>query len=178
MDDRKFQNSKQNNCSSQGVRSTAYGERKGASHERRGGNETQSNDSTSNRLQDQAASPAISENKIKTFKELLIWQKGLALVKKIYQITRSFPREEVYGLAAQMKRCAISVPSNIAEGFRRRHSKEFKQFLNIGLGSLAELETQVLISGELTFVAGDVKGALLEEIDHLTAMMICLSKKM
>lgn len=99
-------------------------------------------------------------------------------MKQIYQATRSFPREEAYGLVAQMRRSAISAPSNIAEGFRRRYPIEFKEFLNAGLGSLAELETQVLISDELGYFAADVKNKLLEEIDHLTAMMISFSKKM
>ena len=178
MENRKYQNSKQNNYSSPDVRSTANGERKTTGGERRMVDGVQSNVSGENRLENQAVAPTTPENKIKTVKELLIWQKGLSLVKQIYQATKSFPREEVYGIVAQMKRSAVSVPSNIAEGFRRRHSKEFKQFLNIGLGSLAELETQVLISGELAYLAADVKGGLLEQIDHLTAMMISLSKKM
>jgi four helix bundle protein len=176
MENRVFQSSKQNDYSAARVRSTAYGERKTTSCENGAGNQTKINVSEGNQPENHSAPPP--ENKIKTVKELLVWQKGLALVKQIYQATKSFPREEIYGLVAQMKRDAVSVPSNIAEGFRRRHSKEFKQFLNIGLGSLAELETQVLISGELAYLATDVKNALLEQIDHLTAMMISLSKKM
>ncbi len=178
MENKKYQNSKQNSYSSSGVRSVVYGERKTASSEKRFEDNAQSDASRGSRQENQGAPSSTPENKIKTVKELLVWQKGLALVKQIYQATKAFPREEIYGIVAQMKRSAVSVPSNIAEGFRRRHSKEFKQFLNIGLGSLAELETQVLISGELAFLATDVKTALLEQIDHLTAMMVSLSKKM
>ncbi len=76
--------------------------------------------------------------KITNFKQLKIWQKGIEIVKKTYKITEAFPREEIYGLVAQMRRSAISIPSNIAEGFKRFHSKEYKQFLRIVLGSAAE----------------------------------------
>ena len=178
MENRKFQNSNRNNYSSQGIRYPSQSERKATGPESRAVNDARGNPQGGGRTEDQGAPPANSESKIKTVKELLIWQKSFSLVKQIYQATKSFPREEVYGIVAQMKRSSVSVPSNIAEGFRRRHSKEFKQFLNIGLGSLAELETQVLISGELAYLATDVKNVLLEEIDHLTAMMINLSKKM
>lgn len=175
MENRNYRDSKQNHYFSPVVRNTAYGERKTAPDEKRLENGSQSNYLGENRSEKQSSA---LEPKIKTVKELLIWQKGLVLVRQIYQATKSFPREEVYGIVSQMRRSSISVPSNIAEGFRRRHSKEFKQFLNIGLGSLAELETQVLISGELGYLAADIKNSLLEEIDHLTAMMISLSKKM
>jgi len=178
MENRNYQNSKQNNYFSPSVRGTAHSERKTTGQENQAGNAARHNASRENQPGNQGSTPATPENKIKTVKELLIWQKGLVLVKQVYQATKSFPREEVYGIVAQMRRSAVSVPSNIAEGFRRRHSKEFKQFLNIGLGSLAELETQVLISGELAYLAADIKASLLEEIDHLTAMMISLSKKM
>lgn len=76
--------------------------------------------------------------KIKGFKDLRIWQKGIEIVKDIYEITKPFPKEELYGLTSQMRRCAISIPSNIAEGFKRYHNKEYKQFLYITLGSSAE----------------------------------------
>jgi four helix bundle protein len=91
------------------------------------------------------------ENKIKNFKDLKIWQRGMELAKAIYQVTDSFPAKEIYGLSSQMRRSAVSIPSNIAEGFMRKHNKEYKQFLYIALGSLAELETQVLLSEELGF---------------------------
>jgi len=83
---------------------------------------------------------------INDYKDLRIWQSGIDLVKKIYSATKGFPEEEKFGLTSQMRRAAVSVPSNIAEGFKRQHKKEFKQFLNICLGSLAEVETQLIIS--------------------------------
>ncbi|GAF73329.1 unnamed protein product, partial [marine sediment metagenome] len=78
--------------------------------------------------------------KIKNFQDLRIWQKGIEVLKDIYILTKKFPKEELYGLTSQMRRSAVSIPSNIAEGFRRYHNKEYKQFLYIALGSCAELE--------------------------------------
>lgn len=89
---------------------------------------------------------------VKTFKELEIWQLGIDLVTNVYKITRTFPREEIYGLSSQMRRCAISVPSNIAEGSARNSVKEFIQFLSISLGSIAELETQLIIAKNLNYI--------------------------
>ncbi|MEI7750610.1 MAG: four helix bundle protein [Candidatus Omnitrophota bacterium] len=114
---------------------------------------------------------------VATFRDLAIWQKGISLVKTIYQKTNAFPKDELYSLIAQMRRAALSVPSNIAEGYRRRHSKEFQQFLNISLGSLGELETQIIISSELNYLSKESGTLLLEEVDHLTRMVISLSKK-
>ncbi len=114
---------------------------------------------------------------IKNFRELDIWKKGIELVKVVYKATEKFPHHELYGLTSQMRRCAVSVPSNVAEGFRRRHPKEFKQFLNIALGSLAELETQIIIAKELGYVGNEDEKNLLELIDHLNCMITNLLKK-
>ena len=89
--------------------------------------------------------------KIKKFQDLRIWQKGIEVVKDIYILTKKFPKEELCGLTSQMRRSAVSIPSNIAEGFRRYHNKEYKQFLYIALGSCAELETQIIIANELNY---------------------------
>lgn len=83
--------------------------------------------------------------KLKSYKDLIVWQKSMLLVKEIYRLTADFPREEQFCLTAQMRRAAIGIPSNIAEGYLRIHHKEFIQFLSIALGSAAELETQMLI---------------------------------
>ncbi|MDD2890143.1 MAG: four helix bundle protein [bacterium] len=91
--------------------------------------------------------------KIKSYKELFIWQKGIDLVKDIYKLTKKFPESERYALIDQIHRSAISIPSNIAEGQARQHSKEFRQFLYITLGSLAELDTQLTISMELKYIS-------------------------
>jgi four helix bundle protein len=115
---------------------------------------------------------------IKNFRELDIWKKGIELVKGIYKITEKFPYYELYGLTSQMRRCAVSVPSNASEGFRRKHPKEFKQFLNIALGSLAELETQIVIARELGYLVNDDETYTLNLIDHINRMITNLRKKL
>jgi four helix bundle protein len=92
---------------------------------------------------------------IKSYRELLVWQKGIALTLQIYRLTKTFPREEIYGLTSQMRRCAVSIPSNIAEGAGRLNTPEYKQFLGIARGSSFELQTQLVIAKELGF--GEVK---------------------
>lgn len=82
----------------------------------------------------------------KTFKDLIVWQKSMELVNETYGITRQLPKSETYILVSQMLRAAISIPSNIAEGFKRNHKNEFKQFLGIANASSGELETQILIT--------------------------------
>jgi four helix bundle protein len=86
-----------------------------------------------------------------SYKELIVWQKSIQLVTDIYKLTKTFPKEEIYGLASQMQRAVVSIPSNIAEGNDRNSSKEFSQFLRIARGSLAELETQIIISEKLGY---------------------------
>ena len=83
------------------------------------------------------------------------WQEAMALVRTSYVITQSFPREEIYGLAAQMRRAAISIPSNLAEGAARASRREFGQFISIATGSLSELETQFMIAVDLGYLARD-----------------------
>lgn len=83
------------------------------------------------------------------FRDLVVWQKSIDLVTKIYQFTETFPAQELYGLANQMRRSAVSIPSNIAEGSKRSTPKDFRHFLSIAFGSVAELETQVEIAKNL-----------------------------
>jgi len=92
---------------------------------------------------------------MQTHKDLDVWKLGMDLVEKIYLITKDFPKEEMYGLTSQMRRSAVSIPSNIAEGAARKGNKEFLQFLYIALGSLSELETQILISKRLGYLSED-----------------------
>lgn len=92
---------------------------------------------------------------IKTHKDLDVWKESMNLVKEVYKLTKGFPEEEIYGLASQMRRAAVSIPSNIAEGGARNSDKEFIQFLYVSLGSLAELETQLLLSRELGFLKNE-----------------------
>ena len=87
----------------------------------------------------------------KSFRELLVWQKGIQLSVLIYRLTKQFPREEIYGLSNQMRRAAVSIPSNIAEGAGRLNTREYKQYLGIARGSSFELQTQLTIASELGF---------------------------
>lgn len=109
-----------------------------------------------------------------THKTLEAWKESINLVVKTYKLTQSFPKEEMYGLVSQIRRSAVSVPSNIAEGCARQTSKETIQFLHISLGSLSELETQMIISKELDFIKEiDV---ILGNIKHVKKLIVGLIK--
>jgi four helix bundle protein len=92
------------------------------------------------------------QKKAQNYKDLVVWQKGIALAKAIYQLTSRFPSEEKFGLVSQMRRAAVSIPSNIAEGQARHTTGEFIQFISHAEGSTAELETQLILSVELGFI--------------------------
>ena len=115
---------------------------------------------------------------IRSYRELDVWKKGIELVKETYKLTEKFPEREKYGLVAQMRRSAISIPSNIAEGFRRYHNKEYRQFLYVSLGSCAELETQVTIAKQLEYIRESEEADLLEVLDHIGRMITNLLKKL
>lgn len=89
---------------------------------------------------------------MKSYKDLTVWQKSVDLSVIIYKITESFPRSDVYGLTSQIRRCGVSIPSNIAEGQRRGHRAEYVQFLRIAFGSGAELETQIIIAFKIGYL--------------------------
>ncbi len=116
------------------------------------------------------------ENKIKNFKDLKIWQKGIRLAKEVYLITDDFPSKETYGIVSQMRRAAVSISSNIAEGFMRKHNKEYKQFLYIALGSMVELETQIILSEQLNFLENEECNSIKANIDELNKMITGLIK--
>ena len=107
---------------------------------------------------------------VNNFKDLRIWKIAVELVKKIYKTSSKFPKEEVYGLTSQMRRAAVSIPSNVAEGFRRQHNNEFKQFLYISLGSCAELETQIVIAQELGYIDSNQTTKLVEDLEYICKM--------
>ena len=88
---------------------------------------------------------------IKSYKELIVWQKAIELVREIFRLTGKFPKSELYGLVSQMRRASVAIPSNIAEGYGRRSRKEYTQFYSIAYGSGLELETQIFISKDLGF---------------------------
>lgn len=92
---------------------------------------------------------------VQSFRDLAVWKKWMALVVDVYRATQAFPRTETYGLTSQLRRAAVSVPSNIAEGQARLSTGEFKQFLGNARGSLTEVETQILIARELGYLAHD-----------------------
>ncbi|MBI5408250.1 MAG: four helix bundle protein [Nitrospirae bacterium] len=104
-----------------------------------------------------------------THKDLEIWKRGIEVVEKIYKTTEKFPKEEVFGLTSQLRRAAISIPSNIAEGAARNSKKEFLQFLYISLGSLAELETQLIVANKLGYIR---ETDSLNQIETLRKMML------
>jgi four helix bundle protein len=116
--------------------------------------------------------------KIKSFKDLDIWKRSIKLAEDIYYVTKSFPKEEMYGLSSQLRRAAISIPSNIAEGFARHYGKEYRQFLYLSLGSCAEVTTQIIIASRLQFLDSSKSGKLLNEIDEISKMTMGLIKKL
>lgn len=107
-------------------------------------------------------------------KDLEAWKKSIELVKDVYSITKDFPSNEQFGLVSQMRRAAVSIPSNLAEGAARFSDKESIRFLEISLGSLAELETQIIIAKELNFIKENQ--VLLEKIKTVNALLIGLRK--
>ena len=111
-----------------------------------------------------------------THKDLIVWKKGIELVKKVYLITGSFPKSEQFGLVAQMRRCVISIPSNIAEGCGRNSDNELIRFLYIALGSSSELETQLIISTELFFLENKEATECLDLLNEIIRMITSLIK--
>lgn len=112
---------------------------------------------------------------INSYKDLTVWQKSFELTKSVYRLTQQLPRDELYGLVSQMRRCAISIPSNIAEGNQRNNLAEYRQFIGIAKGSAAELETQLLLC-EVLFGLG-VKSDL-ELLSEVRKMLGALSKSL
>ena len=111
--------------------------------------------------------------KTQSFKDLIVWQKAYRLVLEIYKMTKDFPKFEIYGLAQQMRRAAVSIPSNIAEGYGRKHKAEYRQFLSVAYGSLSELETQYLLSIDLQYTENHkVIENLLKEVGGMLYRMI------
>lgn len=110
---------------------------------------------------------------IKTYKELIVWQKSIDLVTEIYKITRVFPKSELYALCSQMQRAVVSIPSNISEGYGRNHRPEFIQFLGVANGSACELETQLIIAKRLyQEVNYESAFSLLNEVQKMLGAML------
>ncbi len=115
-----------------------------------------------------------------SYRDLIVWQKAVELVTEIYRVTRQFPKDEIYGLSSQIRRAAVSVPCNIAEGQGRLTRGEFHQFLGYARGSLLEMETQVVIAGNLGYLQEDQANRLLElsaEVGRiLNGLLVSISK--
>ena len=116
--------------------------------------------------------------KIRNFRELEVWKLGKKIVLDVYRVTKDFPKEEMYGLVAQMRRAAVSIPSNVAEGFNRKHNPEYRQLLYVALGSCAELETQIEVAHDLDFLSVDDRDNVLEQLDHESRMLRNLIKRL
>lgn len=111
------------------------------------------------------------------FKKLEVWSKSMTLATQVYELTKNFPEEEKFGLISQMRRCSVSIPSNIAEGAGRKGDKEFANFISIALGSAFELETQLLLSERLKFVEKHTIQNLLDEVESVCKMLHSLKKR-
>ncbi len=113
----------------------------------------------------------MTEGPIRHYRDLRVWHKAIAVAKSVHVVTSSFPADERFGLISQMRRAAVSVPSNIAEGKARQHDSEFRQYLYIALGSLAELDTQLVLAGEFGYLADDTRGRLHDEVVEVRRML-------
>lgn len=115
---------------------------------------------------------------IRPHRRLDVWKKSMHLTQEIYKATSTFPKYEEYGLTSQMRRAAVSVPSNLAEGAGRKGSKEFKQFLNIAQGSISELDTQIELALMLGYIGADQHEGLNSELTDISKMLYGLSRSL
>ncbi len=115
---------------------------------------------------------------VNSYKDLLVWQQAIDLTVNIYALTSSFPKSELFGLSSQIQRAAVSVPSNIAEGHARDSTKEYLRFISIALGSLAEVETQLVIANKLQFLNNEMMGELLGKTGEIGRMLRGLQKSL
>ena len=121
---------------------------------------------------------AVPRKKVKSFRDLEVWKLGMDIVVDIYNLTKKFPKEELYGLIGQMRKAAVSIPSNISEGFNRLSNNEYRQFLSISLGSCGELETQVEAGFRLQYIMKQERDDMLEKLDHESRMLRNLIKSL
>lgn len=111
---------------------------------------------------------------LRNYKDLQVWQKAYQLCLEVYKATGEFPKHEVYGITAQLRRAAVSISSNISEGYGRKTTKEYIQFLYIGYGSLCELETQILLSADLGYIEAERLKKLQDQISEVERMLKAL----
>ena len=115
---------------------------------------------------------------IKNYKDLIVWQKAIDMVLLVYEMTKSFPKEELYGLTSQLRKAAVSVPSNIAEGHARKTKAQFRNFLLIARGSLAEVETQLIIAVYLNYIKESQKAMVMTIHEEVSKMLSTLISKL
>ncbi len=115
---------------------------------------------------------------MKSHKDLIVWQKSIEFVLNIYKITKLFPHEELYGITSQIRRASVSISSNIAEGAARKGKKEFIQFLYISLGSVSELETQIIIAHGLEYIDSETENLFQMELKAIRNMILGLIKQL
>ena len=118
------------------------------------------------------------EKAFRSYRDLEVWQRAMTLAREIYQVTVRFPGEEKFGLVNQMRRAAVSIPSNLAEGHARSGSNEFRHFVSITMGSVAELETQIILSADLGYLNVKAKDGLLNQVDTIGKMLRGLYKSL
>jgi four helix bundle protein len=111
-------------------------------------------------------------DQIRDYRDLIVWKEAMEIAELVYSLTRAFPREEAFGLTSQMRRAAVSVPSNIAEGFGRAQRRTFVQFLRIAQGSLKEMETQAVLSARIGFLAQEGLSDLLPRCERLGKRLV------
>ncbi len=115
---------------------------------------------------------------LKNYRDLKVWQKSYRLCLDLYRITKKFPKEERYGLTSQIRRAAVSIPSNIAEGYGRKTTADYLRFLYIAYGSICEFETQLLLSGDLNYVNIENLKALKDGTEEVERMLKALIKSL
>jgi len=115
---------------------------------------------------------------LKNYKELKVWKKSYELCLEVYRITAKFPKEERYGLTSQIRRSVVSIPSNIAEGYGRKTTSDYVRMLYISYGSVCELETQILLAGDLDLIENDELGTIKEDIAEIERMLKALIKSL
>jgi len=115
--------------------------------------------------------------KIKTYRDLIVWSKSIDFVTMVYELTRKYPKDELYGLTLQIRRCAISIPSNIAEGYGQRSTQDYIRFLQIAMGSLYEIQTQIQISLNLKFISQIDYNSIYEKSRQIEILLRSLIEK-
>jgi four helix bundle protein len=116
--------------------------------------------------------------KVRCYKDLIVWQKSVLLVEQVYKLTKTFPHEELYGIVSQMRRAAVSIPANIAEGQGRNSRKEFAYFLSISRGSLAELETLIVLSNRMKYISEAALKDIVQQCDETGRLLTGLHRSL